>query len=370
MQLQLETVAEEEGRPAAGQPLAHSRSTDGANPLLEDLEAGEQLRALFLAVTAAVRLSAGAGRGGEGGGGPEQPEPEPEPEAEAPPEGALDRDGVALIAKELELELSPAQLDQAMQQMDSTGSGTVDWPEFRAWVLKCGREGEVTPIRGVRRSVNPITLETEPRLVLGFDDEETPEADEHAPMLRQDSPIMPSLSVQKNMDLRAKPVIRAKSYHNFEANLERNSGIMGIDWLSYRRFFFACLVLTLGTLIGGVVGDLMGKYLYEPEYAIAIHGGAGTIDRDRMSAALEAQYRAELGAAAAAGEAVLAAGGGALDAVVAAVQRMEESELFNAGRGAVFTHAGTNEMDASIMDGRPDGLRNYTGGAGGATGRW
>ena len=49
---------------------------------------------------------------------------------------------------------------------------------------------------------------------------------------------------------------------------------------------------------------------------------------------------------------------------------MEESELFNAGRGAVFTHAGTNEMDASIMDGRPDGLRNYTGGAGGATGRW
>ena len=59
-----------------------------------------------------------------------------------------------------------------------------------------------------------------------------------------------------------------------------------------------------------------------------------------------------------------------VDAVVAAVQRMEESELFNAGRGAVFTHAGTNEMDASIMDGRPDGLRNYTGGAGGATGRW
>jgi beta-aspartyl-peptidase (threonine type) len=87
-------------------------------------------------------------------------------------------------------------------------------------------------------------------------------------------------------------------------------------------------------------------------YAIAIHGGAGTIDRRLMSPELIAEYRDTLQRSTAAGEAVLMNGGTAMDAVVAAVQVMELSELFNAGRGAVFTHAGTNEMDAAVMDGR------------------
>ncbi len=89
-----------------------------------------------------------------------------------------------------------------------------------------------------------------------------------------------------------------------------------------------------------------------PQYAIAIHGGAGTINRNLMSQELIVEYRETLERSTAAGEAILNAGGSAMDAVVAAVQVMELSELFNAGRGAVFTHAGTNEMDAAVMDGR------------------
>lgn len=88
------------------------------------------------------------------------------------------------------------------------------------------------------------------------------------------------------------------------------------------------------------------------KYAIAIHGGAGTITRTSMSAEKEDAYREALAIALAVGEAILQQGGLAIDAVEAAVRSMEDCELFNAGRGSVFTHAGTHEMDASIMDGR------------------
>ena len=87
-------------------------------------------------------------------------------------------------------------------------------------------------------------------------------------------------------------------------------------------------------------------------YALAVHGGAGTIRRGAMSAGLEAEYHAGLRRALEAGRAILAAGGGALDAVTAAVVALEDDPLFNAGRGAVFTAAGTQEMDAAVMDGR------------------
>ncbi|GIX17022.1 MAG: isoaspartyl peptidase/L-asparaginase [Rhodothalassiaceae bacterium] len=87
-------------------------------------------------------------------------------------------------------------------------------------------------------------------------------------------------------------------------------------------------------------------------YAIAIHGGAGTITRQSMTAERERAYRAKLAEALEAGRNVLAAGGSALDAVEAAIVVMEDSPLFNAGKGAVFTADGRNELDASIMDGR------------------
>ena len=91
--------------------------------------------------------------------------------------------------------------------------------------------------------------------------------------------------------------------------------------------------------------------MQRPEFALAIHGGAGTLTRSTMTAGQEAEYRAALHQAMVAGQACLAAGQGALDAVCAAVAVMEDSPLFNAGRGAVFTHEGRNEMDAAVMVG-------------------
>ncbi|ACD17524.1 isoaspartyl peptidase/L-asparaginase family protein [Paraburkholderia phytofirmans] len=84
---------------------------------------------------------------------------------------------------------------------------------------------------------------------------------------------------------------------------------------------------------------------------IAIHGGAGTILRTSMSASAEAEYHAALHAVLSAGQRVLTDGGSALDAVSEAVRLLEDCPLFNAGRGAVYTAAGTHELDAAIMDG-------------------
>lgn len=88
------------------------------------------------------------------------------------------------------------------------------------------------------------------------------------------------------------------------------------------------------------------------EPVIVIHGGAGTITRANMTPEREREYRTALTNALRSGYAVLAAGGSSLDAVETAVRSMEDSPLFNAGKGAVFTHEGRNELDASIMDGR------------------
>ncbi len=85
--------------------------------------------------------------------------------------------------------------------------------------------------------------------------------------------------------------------------------------------------------------------------ALAIHGGAGTIIRSEMTAELEAEYRSGLENALKAGWEILQKNGSALDAVEAAVVELENFPLFNAGKGAVFTHEGKNELDASIMDG-------------------
>ncbi|MGO4571951.1 isoaspartyl peptidase/L-asparaginase family protein [Microvirga sp. 2TAF3] len=88
------------------------------------------------------------------------------------------------------------------------------------------------------------------------------------------------------------------------------------------------------------------------DFVLAIHGGAGTILRSKMTPEREAAYHAGLRRALDAGRTVLADGGAALDAVTAAVMALEDEPLFNAGRGAVYTSAGKQEMDAAIMDGR------------------
>jgi beta-aspartyl-peptidase (threonine type) len=86
-------------------------------------------------------------------------------------------------------------------------------------------------------------------------------------------------------------------------------------------------------------------------FSLAVHGGAGTLRRDAMSAGRAQQYHAGLRRALAAGRDILAGGGSALDAATAAVVALEDDALFNAGRGAVFTSAGAQEMDAAVMEG-------------------
>ncbi|PKD21526.1 isoaspartyl peptidase [Salegentibacter salinarum] len=86
-------------------------------------------------------------------------------------------------------------------------------------------------------------------------------------------------------------------------------------------------------------------------FAIVIHGGAGTILKENMSDSLERAYKAKLEEAIRTGHEILANGGTAIEAVQRTINVMENSPLFNAGKGAVFTNEGKNELDASIMDG-------------------
>jgi beta-aspartyl-peptidase (threonine type) len=87
------------------------------------------------------------------------------------------------------------------------------------------------------------------------------------------------------------------------------------------------------------------------DIVLAVHGGAGPIPRAELSAEREARIRADIEAALRIGAKTLAAGGSSLDAVTRAVVLLEDSPLFNAGKGAVFNADGVNELDASIMDG-------------------
>src|SRR5690348_7752028 len=101
------------------------------------------------------------------------------------------------------------------------------------------------------------------------------------------------------------------------------------------------------TALGAPAADAGGNH----PVAIVIHGGAGTIRRSDMTPAQDAAYRQALTRALQAGYEVLKNGGRAIDAVQAAIVIMEDSPLFNAGRGAVFTRGGLNELDAALMDG-------------------
>ena len=99
----------------------------------------------------------------------------------------------------------------------------------------------------------------------------------------------------------------------------------------------------------------------ENDFAIAIHGGAGTILKGNMSPEKEAEYKAVLESAVRTGHEVLKNGGTSLEAVQKAIIILEDSPLFNAGKGAVFTNEGKNELDASIMDGKTLKAGSVTG---------
>lgn len=131
--------------------------------------------------------------------------------------------------------------------------------------------------------------------------------------------------------------------YNYEAFL-RNSYQKIKIYQQMKRIF--ALILTFIALSEAFAQD------YKNKITIVIHGGAGTITRKNMTPEKEKAYREALEFALKTGYDVLKKGGTSLDAVEAAVRTMEDSPLFNAGKGAVFTHEGKNEMDAAIMEGK------------------
>jgi L-asparaginase / beta-aspartyl-peptidase len=122
------------------------------------------------------------------------------------------------------------------------------------------------------------------------------------------------------------------------------------------RTDLACLLLAAATVPTGAIGTANAAEsaapAANPPFGLVIHGGAGVITREKLSPELEAEYRATMAAALNAGYAVLDRGGTSLEAVAATIIVLEDSPLFNAGRGAVFSADGVCELDASIMDGR------------------
>lgn len=98
-----------------------------------------------------------------------------------------------------------------------------------------------------------------------------------------------------------------------------------------------------------------------PRWSLVVHGGAGVIERANLTPELEAQYRAAMQRALTTGGGILERGGSSVDAVEAVIRELEDDPLFNAGRGAVFTAEGSNELDASIMDGRNRGAGSVAG---------
>ena len=110
-----------------------------------------------------------------------------------------------------------------------------------------------------------------------------------------------------------------------------------------------CVAIALAAVTGAVAQSASVKP--KGHWAIVVHGGAGDIERAKLGARGDADYRASLTRAVEAGAHVLDHGGSSLDAVEAAVRVLEDNPLFNASRGAVFTAAGKTELDAAIMDG-------------------
>jgi L-asparaginase / beta-aspartyl-peptidase len=123
---------------------------------------------------------------------------------------------------------------------------------------------------------------------------------------------------------------------------------------SPRRALLRVCIL-IGLMLGLASSYIHGMDRPAGRTALAIHGGAGTILRTSMTPEREAAYRAAIEEALRSGHSILAEGGSSLDAVVAAVRVMEDSPLFNAGRGAVYTADEKHELDACVMDGA--GLR-------------
>jgi beta-aspartyl-peptidase (threonine type) len=112
------------------------------------------------------------------------------------------------------------------------------------------------------------------------------------------------------------------------------------------------MLLCFSIQAGAHPGHPINDSSHQQKYVLVIHGGAGTILKKNMTVQKEAAYKAGLEAALTTGYKALQAGKSSLDAVEATIRVLEDNPLFNAGKGAVFTHDGRNEMDAAIMNGK------------------
>ena len=120
------------------------------------------------------------------------------------------------------------------------------------------------------------------------------------------------------------------------------------------KLIYLLLILFLGSCLQVGISckwTMHGEKHTQQKWVLVLHGGAGDIKEESIAGELEAGYRRSLNGALQAGKKVLHEGGTALDAVTTVVRMLEDDSLFNAGKGAVFTNDGRNELDASIMDG-------------------
>ena len=127
---------------------------------------------------------------------------------------------------------------------------------------------------------------------------------------------------------------------------------LGAHFVKLTSKYFSVIALLAAVIAPRLGAQETSMKKEQKKYALAIHGGAGTIDRSKITPELERAYRDGLERSLRAGFDILQKGGSSLDAVEAAVRVLEDDPHFNAGKGAVFTEAGTNELDAAIMDGK------------------
>jgi beta-aspartyl-peptidase (threonine type) len=111
--------------------------------------------------------------------------------------------------------------------------------------------------------------------------------------------------------------------------------------MNFKRFISSIIIVVFALVVAG-----------QQKYAIVIHGGAGVMSEEKMGKEIQSEYKAKLNEALELGEKMLKEGADATDVVVNVINVMEDSPLFNAGKGAVFTYDEKVELDASIMEGK------------------
>jgi beta-aspartyl-peptidase (threonine type) len=123
--------------------------------------------------------------------------------------------------------------------------------------------------------------------------------------------------------------------------------------MAYVNYFVVLMLFYLSNPIQAQEKQLIEKTpKMNSNFSIALHGGAGNMAKKNLTPEKEAEYKAKLQEAIDKGRTMLADGAEAVDAVEAVIKILEDSPLFNAGKGSVFAHDGTNQMDAAIMDGK------------------